>query len=474
MNTYDVIVIGAGIGGLTSAFLSAKKGLRVAVFEKEPRPGGYCTSFFAGGYVFDACIDSIGGLGKNEPLGQLIDEVCSFEKSVRFIPLSPVRRNIFPDMCVDIPAGIPAYKDLLTNFFPAEKQGIDKSFSVMSKMYDMSVQSIVDTAQSDVLPDFIGVSWYDFISSFISDAKLKAVLSSYCTFLGLPAYEVSAIAAANILMHYVKGGAFRVQGGMGHLIEAFTCGIAHYGGELFLGQEVNRIRDDGGYSTITTNSGVQARGKHIISNMDIKTALQCLQCRNGNEKKIQKIQSLDVSGSFMIMYLGVCDDLSTYDLKSSIGYFSSYDFNGMLNENEYFSFGLGFPSLIDPSLAPGGGASIVIHWPFCYNNAPVAGYKNVFGKKIIEKLSVLVPGIEKKIVYQSVAGPWTLQRYTGNTHGSAYGWKQSSDFFKNLLFFRDIAERFHIVGHWAGYGGGVMPSMLSAYKVVHDILKQEV
>ena len=54
MSKYDAIIIGAGIGGLTCALLLAKKGLRVAVFEKEKLPGGYCSSFSKDGYVFEA------------------------------------------------------------------------------------------------------------------------------------------------------------------------------------------------------------------------------------------------------------------------------------------------------------------------------------------------------------------------------------------------------------------------------------
>jgi len=48
---YDVIIIGAGLGGLVCGALLARKGLRVAVFEKKARVGGCCTSFAQGLYV---------------------------------------------------------------------------------------------------------------------------------------------------------------------------------------------------------------------------------------------------------------------------------------------------------------------------------------------------------------------------------------------------------------------------------------
>ena len=50
MNKYDVIIIGAGIGGLTCGCYLAKAGLKVLIIEQHNKPGGYCTSFERKGY----------------------------------------------------------------------------------------------------------------------------------------------------------------------------------------------------------------------------------------------------------------------------------------------------------------------------------------------------------------------------------------------------------------------------------------
>ena len=54
--TYDVIVIGAGIGGLTCGALLAKNGFKTLVLEQHTVPGGYCTSFQRKGFTFDAAV----------------------------------------------------------------------------------------------------------------------------------------------------------------------------------------------------------------------------------------------------------------------------------------------------------------------------------------------------------------------------------------------------------------------------------
>ena len=116
MDKYDAIVIGGGIGGLTCAVLLAKKGVRVAVFEKECHPGGYCSSFSTDGYTFDACVDSIGGLRKGEPLRRIMEEDLGVWDKLDFIELNPLRRNVFPDMTIDVPSDVTQYKDTLKTY----------------------------------------------------------------------------------------------------------------------------------------------------------------------------------------------------------------------------------------------------------------------------------------------------------------------------------------------------------------------
>ncbi len=472
MDNYDAVIIGAGIGGLTCALLLAKKGIRVAVFEKEKQPGGYCSSFSVAGYVFDTCVDSIGGLRKNEPLRCMMEEDLGVWDKLDFIELNPLRRNVFPDMTIDIPANIAQYKDVLKIMFPAESEGIDKSFSTMEKIYTLSIQTMRGTSDGSLLYDFMDLSFYELLSNFISNAKLKSILSTYCTFLGLPAREASAIALSNILMHYVKGGSFRIRGGFQKLGNVLAGELRNYGSEIFVTEEITRIIYDRDHVTgIVTKNDHEVKAKHIISNIDIKTTLKLMNGCTIDSDRINKINKLKVSGSFVMIYIGVKDTLRNYGLPYDLGYFNSYDLDGMLNKNSHASYGVSFPSLVDSSIVPEGCGNVVIHWPLCYSEDSMVISKDAICKKQIENLDKIMPGITNRIEYQSVAGPSTLQRYTGNTFGAAYGWQQEAGFLKNLPLMRNIAGNLHVVGHWAGYGGGVMPSMLSAYKVVEDITK---
>jgi all-trans-retinol 13,14-reductase len=93
---YDVIVIGAGIGGLTCAAFLAKEGLSVLVAEQHSKPGGYCTSFKRKGFTFDVGIDFIMGVESDGVLSRILEEL-GIKSKIEFIELSPLTRIIGAD-----------------------------------------------------------------------------------------------------------------------------------------------------------------------------------------------------------------------------------------------------------------------------------------------------------------------------------------------------------------------------------------
>ena len=100
---YDVIVIGAGMGGLTAAALLAKKGLKTLLLEKEDQVGGYVVSFKRHGCIFDATGAFVGGCHEGGEFYQILNEIGA-PKEIEFIPIHHVR-NIYPGFEVHSPPG---------------------------------------------------------------------------------------------------------------------------------------------------------------------------------------------------------------------------------------------------------------------------------------------------------------------------------------------------------------------------------
>nr|MQY69264.1 FAD-dependent oxidoreductase [Bacillota bacterium] len=96
VSSYDVVIIGAGVGGLTCASLLAKAGLRVLVVEQSSRPGGYVGSFTRKGFTFDCAAHFVTGCHENGTIGKLLREL-GIEKELEFIKVEAPVRFIFPD-----------------------------------------------------------------------------------------------------------------------------------------------------------------------------------------------------------------------------------------------------------------------------------------------------------------------------------------------------------------------------------------
>ena len=93
--SYDAVVIGAGVGGLTCANLLARAGLRVLLCEQHYVVGGYCSTFRRGGYVFDAASHFYPLLGNPATLtGRLLADLGV---RTRWVKMDPVDQFHLPD-----------------------------------------------------------------------------------------------------------------------------------------------------------------------------------------------------------------------------------------------------------------------------------------------------------------------------------------------------------------------------------------
>jgi len=134
-DVYDVIVIGAGLGGITAASLLAKRGLSVLMIEQQNKPGGACTSFKREDHVFDAGAAMLYGFGEKgfRPFHFLINEL---EEPVEVVAHSTLARMTFEGQKIIFWPDINRFLDELTALFPDEKEGLRAFYADLYKMYE--------------------------------------------------------------------------------------------------------------------------------------------------------------------------------------------------------------------------------------------------------------------------------------------------------------------------------------------------
>ena len=124
---YDVIVIGAGVGGLTSAALLSKPGLSVCVLEKEPRVGGYLAGFRRNQFIFDTAIHWLNQYGPDGVLDKLFSAIG--DDHPRATEQKRIRRYKGENFDYLLTTQPDDLRDQLIRDFPEERKGIERLFS---------------------------------------------------------------------------------------------------------------------------------------------------------------------------------------------------------------------------------------------------------------------------------------------------------------------------------------------------------
>ena len=125
-DSYDVVVVGAGIGGLTAAALLANKGLQVLLVDKNERAGGYAQSMERGGFTFDLAVHLISGCNEGGTVRSVLDDLDVLDE-VEFMKPAIFYRCIFPDFRIDVSIGLKQFAEVHAREFPQEGQVLSAS-----------------------------------------------------------------------------------------------------------------------------------------------------------------------------------------------------------------------------------------------------------------------------------------------------------------------------------------------------------
>lgn len=476
MKNYDVIIVGSGIGGLVSAGLLVSQGLKPLVVEAHTRPGGYLTSFRRNEYVFDSAVDCISGTGPDGIIGQMLS-LLGVDSRIDFLPVEPIRRSIFPDFDVDVFGDVKEYIKGLTALFPHERRGITDFFNVARRVYEQVVSSLtIFPGNERTIPVSADgaklrlLTYEDLLKDYISDPKLRSVLSDRCPFIGLPPSSVAALPMIMLVMSYFRLGAFRPRGGFQVLPDLIVSAVREQGGEVILGNEITKIiLDEGRCQRVRCKNDEEYSCRYLIANSDYIHTFDNLLGGEHRDAARKMSDYPGVSTSFFIVYGSIA---GTFRGHSSTGYFPSYDFPYFFRAESEFrndnTLGITVASVEDHERAPEGSETIVLHE--MVNGDRDWSFRQQYADVVVKKAEKALPDLKGRIQVIDTATPVTLQRYTKNHRGAAFGWKHVPG---NFMMNGHGLKNFHIAGHWSEMGGGVLAAAYSGAKAAAAILTKE-
>ncbi len=237
------IVVGSGIGGLSTAILLREAGLDVTVVEKNPAPGGLTRGYFRKGIECEVGVHYLGALGEGQVLRRLFELLGVADA----IPVERMGRNgvvdryLFDDFTFDMPEGLDAYEENLRAAFPAEGSAIAGFMARLrpaARRLDRLEMLQADPSQAGFLDDFESLG--EFLTKLGCSPGLRAVLSVPSCWIGVPPEECPVFYHAMALSSYLLSS-WRLTEGGSAMADAFAERVRALGGEIVLGKAVAEI-----------------------------------------------------------------------------------------------------------------------------------------------------------------------------------------------------------------------------------------
>jgi phytoene dehydrogenase-like protein len=449
----DVVIVGAGIGGLTAGAYLAAAGRRVVVVDRQSVAGGNATVFTHHGYEFDVGVHYLGDCGPDGTFAQILDPLGI---EIRWRELDPDGFDTykFPDQEFRVPASLARFRERALDAFPGEQAAVAEYFDAVE-----SIDASMTGGAPDGLMRYANSTLGEVLDSVGASARLRSVLCGQHGIYAVPPSRVSMILHAAATMHYMKG-AFYPEGGGQVIADALVAAIEAHGGQVILQTPVEQIIVEGGKACgvrLRPPSPLRRRGVPneirapvVLSNADIKrTYLELVGPEQIPDDLVEQVQGYTMALPLFVVYLILDRDLRAEGFPNSNLYvLPDDDIEGVYSllesgqvPDDPFALAT-FASLKDPTntrLCRPGQTNLQVmtiaprdlsYWGLERGPAEGERYRlNDTYRRRKQELrdSVLrvaergIPGLRDSIVYEETATPVTHERFTRSSGGTSYG-----------------------------------------------------
>lgn len=507
-DTWDAIVIGSGMGGLSCAAALARMGQKVLVVEQHYVAGGLTQTFFRGGFRWDVGVHYLGEMGPGGEARAILDWLSG--GAIEFASMGDVYDILhFPGgFELQVARTQDAYQAELKKHFPNSAAEIDAYFGALAEADGATRAIFAGRAMPRPLAGIyrfwrgreIGRWWgrasAEVLRETISDPKLRAVLSAQrANYGGMDLSATSFGLQALITRHYFNGAYYPV-GGAKVFAEKLVPVIEQAGGAIRLKAKVCELLvEKGAVLGVRLEDGEEIRAPKTFSDAGARNSVAMLPEELRKSEWAHAILSFAPSPCHVALYLGFEGDIAAHGATSANHWFhETWDMDAGLwrdPSGETTSPGVfvSFPTLKDPAHVEGakrrhtGEIVAMVDWASFVrwrnssrNDRPqdYKTFKEAIERNLMAQFARYFPALAPMATAQELSTPLSTVAFTGAPQGAIYGIEVSPRrFLSDSLRPRTPIPGLFLTGQdvvTPGVTGAMMGGVLAAAAVEPRIL----
>jgi phytoene desaturase len=486
-----VLIIGAGIGGITAAIHLARAGFHVTVLEKNAHPGGRCGHFSREGHHFDT--------GPTLFLFPLLYEAefralgVSMHECLDLQRVDPTYHLVFDDSSqLSLTSDMKSLQEQLEIIQPGSFQGLLRYLQEGARHYRLVMDKLLNrnfhSASEFIRFQNIVLGFqlkpltphYRNLAAYFDDPRLKKAFSFQDVYMGLSPYEAPATFS---FLPYTElaHGVWYPRGGMYQVVEILTDLARQAGVEFIFNSAIERILTNGTLARgVLLADGSSCNAEVILANADLPYVYQDLLPRDGMAKVLSRERYSCSAISFFWGLDKTYENLSPHTLFLADDY--RENFNSIMRDLSLPanpSLYVHAPARLDPSMAPHGQDTLIAVVPVGHMSEDGgqnwSNLRNQARWHVLRRLRNLgITDLEAHIKFEETYTPLTWKkRYNlvkGSTHGLSHTLTQMAYFRPSSRHAR--YQNLYFVGASTHPGTGIPTAMISG-RLVSERIQEE-
>lgn len=490
---YDILVIGSGLGGLVSALILAKEGLKVCVLEKNNQYGGNLQTFSRDKLIFDTGVHYLGGLSKGQNLNQYFSYLEIMDDlEIKKMDEDAFDRITFEDDTTEYPhaQGYENFVKQLSEFFPNEKENIENYCEEIQYVCSQFPRyNVIGNDNYD--REILHLNTKRFIESITSDKKLQSVLLGSNFLYAGDSENAPFYVHALTVNSYIQSAYKCVRGGS-QISKLLIRKLRQYGAEVHKHSEVSEmIFKDDLLDTVKTKSGKEYHAKKFISNIEIRSTIQLIGEERLKKSFLNRVMSWEPAPSCFSVYLVLkphtiqAFNYNIYHHSSTEHVWSTYRYTTEAWPETYMLSST--PSKLYPEFAESLTAISYMNfdeveaWKNTVNTVAdehergkqYEKFKQEKAEKMIDALEKKIPDLRHVIKKVYTSSPLSYRDYIGSFEGNMYGYMKSSENpLKTMVSPRTKINNLFLTGQSVNMHG-ILGVTIGAFNTCAEILGRD-